>query len=84
MQDHDKTIKLLTGTWGTGKAQPIDTVIPTPAGNKKLGDIKPGDYVFDKIGQPTKVLSVHPQGKLDVYRITLADGRTTLCGPEHL
>ena len=33
---------------GMGKAQPIDTIIPTPNGNKRLGDIKIGDYVFDR------------------------------------
>lgn len=68
----------------TGKAQPVDTMIPTPTGLKRLGDIKIGDYVFDRMGAPTKVLGVYPQGELDEYRVTLADGRVTYCGEEHL
>ena len=69
---------------GMGKAQPIDTIIPTPSGNRKLGDIKVGDYVFDKYGKPTKVLGVYPQGVIDNYKVTFKDGRTTYCNNEHL
>lgn len=69
---------------GGGKAQPIDTIIPTPNGYKKLGDIKVGDYVFDRLGNPTKVLGVFPQGKIDSWTVTLSDGRKTKCNEEHL
>lgn len=67
-----------------GKAQPIDTIIPTPNGNKILGDIKVGDYVFDRYGKPTKVLGVYPQGKIDCYEVEFSDGRKTMCNDEHL
>lgn len=69
---------------GGGKAQPVDTMIPTPIGYRRLGDIKVGDYVYDRLGKPTKVLGVFPQGMLDCYTVTLADGRTTQCNNEHL
>ena len=69
---------------GGGKAQPIDTIIPTPNGNKRLGDIKVGDYVYDRMGNPTKVLGTYPQGMLDCYTVTLSDGRQTQCNDEHL
>lgn len=69
---------------GMGKAQPIDTIIPTPNGNKRLGDIKIGDYVFDRYGKPTKVLGVYPQGVIDNYKVTFKDGRSTYCNNEHL
>ena len=74
----------LSGTSGSGKAQPVDTIIPTPNGNKRLGDIKVGDYVFDRFGNSTKVLAVFPQGKKEVFEVTLSDGRSTLCNDEHL
>ena len=77
-------ITCLIGKAGSGKAQPIDTVIPTPNGYKKLGDIKVGDYVYDRLGKPTKVLGVFPQGMKDVYTVELADGRKTQCNDEHL
>ena len=74
----------LCGSSGGGKAQPVDTVIPTPDGNKRLGDIKVGDYVFDRMGKPTEVLGVFPQGNQEVFKVTLRDGRSTLCNDEHL
>lgn len=75
---------ILCGYSGSGKAQPIDTIIPTPNGNVKLGNIKVGDYVFDRFGKPTKVLGVFPQGMKDCYTVTLKDGRQTQCNDEHL
>lgn len=69
---------------GMGKAQPVDTIIPTPSGDKRLGDIKVGDYVFDRQGKPTKVLGVYPQGIIDNYKVTFKDGRITYCNNEHL
>ena len=75
---------ILAGYSGSGKAQPSDTVIPTPEGYKQLGDIKVGDYVYDRLGKPTKVLGVYPQGILDCYTVTLSDGRKTQCNDEHL
>lgn len=49
-----------------------------------MGDLKVGDYVFDRKGQPTQVLQIFEQGEKDVYKITFQDGRTALCGLEHL
>ena len=69
---------------GSGKAQPKDTVIPTPEGEKRLGDLKVGDFVFGRDGKPTKVLGVFDQGFLEAYRIVLSDGRSTICNGEHL
>ena len=74
----------LCGASGGGKAQPVDTIIPTPNGNKRLGDIKVGDFVFDRLGKPTEVLAVFPQGHKEVFKVTLRDGRFTLCNDEHL
>lgn len=74
----------LSGAAGTGKAQPIDTIIPTPNGDIKLGDLKIGDYVFNRKGEPVKVLGIYDQGKLDVYKVTFEDGRSTLCNDRHL
>lgn len=80
----EKQVFTLSGFAGTGKAQLNNTNIPTPSGIKKLGDLKVGDFVFDRLGKPTKVLGVFPQGVLDVYRVELVDGRITYCNNEHL
>lgn len=75
---------LVYGGNNLGKAQPIDTLIPTPNGEVRLGDLKVGDYVFDRTGKPTKVLKIFEQGLKDNYKVTLRDGRVTYCNNEHL
>ena len=75
---------VIGGYAGSGKAQPLDTKIPTPEGVRLLGDLKVGDFVFDRKGKPTKVLGVFPQGKKRVYRVSLKDGRSSLCAGDHL
>ena len=77
-------ITYIYGPGKIGKAQPIDTIIPTPQGKKLLKDIYVGDFVYDKDGKPTKVIGVFPQGKLDNYKVTFSDGRVTYCNNEHL
>ena len=75
---------VISGYAGVGKAQPNDTEIPTPQGRRKLGELKVGDYVYDRTGTPTQILGVFPQGLLDCYKITLKEGRTTYCNDEHI
>jgi predicted ribonuclease YlaK len=84
LKDRGKTVKLITGTWGTGKCCPNSTLIPTPSGPRLLGELKVGDYVFSETGAPTMILGVFPQGSKEVYRITLNDGRTALCSSDHI
>lgn len=80
----NQTYTVISGYAGSGKAQPITTIIPTPNGMKQLKDLKIGDYVFDRFGKPTKVLGIFPQGKIDNYKVTLEDGRETFCNEEHI
>ena len=80
----NKQVFEISGAAGTGKAQPINTVIPTPKGNMKLGDLKVGDFVFNRHGKPVQVLGVYKQGLKRVFKVTFNDGRSTLCNDEHL
>lgn len=77
-------VTLIGGHAGTGKAQPNSTLIPTKNGKIKLGDIKPGDKILDRVGEETTVLAVYPQGLKDNYKITFSDGRISYCNNEHL
>ena len=79
-----KKFYLRSASTGTGKALPNDTIIPTPQGEKRVGNIKPGDYLFDALGKPTKVLQIFPQGEKEVWQITFKDGRTAKCSKDHL
>lgn len=69
---------------GMGKALPNYTIIPTPIGEQRVDEIKIGDYLYDRMGKPTKVLNVFPQGKKQVYQVVFKDGRVAECCDEHL
>lgn len=78
---------LLAGSTGTGKSLLNSILIPSPiseTGYIRMGDIKEGDYVYDRKGRPTKVLGVFPQGPREVFEIKFTDGRTILADGEHL
>lgn len=80
---------LFTGSTGVGKAVDVDTPIPvyTEDGSvawKRNGDLKIGDYVFNREGKPVPITGVYPQGVLDVYEVELTDGRKIRCNGEHI
>lgn len=74
---------LITNT-GSGKCQPYSTLIPTPNGLKKFGQLKVGDEVYTQDGSITKVNKIHEQGERAVYQLEFEDGRTTKATVEHL
>ena len=82
--DPDIKMVVVNAKSGSGKAQPKDTLIPTPEGEKRLGDLEVGDFVFGRDGRPTRILGVFDQGYLEAYKITFVDGRSTICNGEHL
>ena len=75
---------LLASSPGTGKAQPVDSLVLTPSGWAMLGTLAPGDLICDPDGGVAHVLSVHPQGEKQVFKVTASDGASTLCCEDHL
>lgn len=80
---------LFVGSTGVGKLLGKNVPVPVCDPNngvhwKAHGDLVPGDRVFDREGHPTEVLGVFPQKLQDMYRVTLADGRTLDTGGPHL
>lgn len=61
---------LFTGPAGTGKAQPLDSLVLAVDGYKKMRDVKVGDKVFTSEGNTATVLGVYPQGNLPVYEVS--------------
>lgn len=62
---------------GTGKkrmAIAAKTPLPTPNGFVLASELKPGDYVFNHEGIPTKVLSVQSYVAPHCYEIAFGDG----------
>lgn len=69
---------------GGGKLQPLDSPVKVPDGWKKIGELNVGDYVTAWDGTPSQVIGVYPHSSVPIYRITFEDGRSTLCGLDHL
>ena len=84
------TQKMITAPPGAGKCQPDDTMIPTPDGERRLDELQPGDYVYDRYYNPTKILKIYPQSEeLETYKFTFLNLDTgnvvsTRCGLDHL
>ena len=75
---------ILGGSIGTGKGEPISTLIPTPDGPVRLGDLKVGDFVFNEEGKPTKVIGVYDRGRLTTYKVTFTDNSYLIVDGSHL
>ena len=67
-----------------GKAQPLDANVLTLDGFRPMGLLRLGDRLASVDGEPSTVVGIYPQGERQVYRVTLADGRSTECCAEHL
>ena len=75
---------LLSGAAGTGKAQPLDAVVQTPSGPRRMGDITVGDLVLGADGTPVKVMDIPFWGTAPVWRLTLTGGVAVECSDGHL
>lgn len=84
----NKAIKNMRGIvkapTASGKAQPLDSVVWTPDGPKKMGEINLGDIICTPDGKTAPVIGVFPQGEKEVYKITFSNGDTVECCKEHL
>ena len=69
---------------GGGKALRDDQLVLTPTGWVKISDLKFGDEVMTPDNEVTNVTGVYPQGKVDLYEVTLLDGRKSICCGDHL
>ena len=67
-----------------GRAQSLDSLLMTPQGWRRMGEIEVGDLVIGSDGKPVVVTGVFPQGEKQVYRVTMTDGSNTLACAEHL
>ena len=84
-KDKDASINfILAGLAGSGKAQPLDSLIMTPKGYVKMGDIKLGDEIFGEDGKVHHVIGIFPQGKKDVYEIEFSDKTKVQSCKDHL
>ena len=77
-------VMLFYGDSGCGKAQPLDSLVLTAEGYKRMGDIEVGDEVFTHKGNKGRVSGIYPQGVRPIYRILLSDDTYIFVSDEHL
>jgi superfamily II DNA or RNA helicase len=67
-----------------GKAQPLDSLVYTPSGPRRMGDIEVDSIVCTPDGGEARVAAVFPQGVKEVCRITFSNGDSVECCEDHL
>jgi phosphate starvation-inducible protein PhoH len=80
----ENDITICYGPAGTGKAQPLDSIVYTPDGPISMKDIQIGTKVCTPDGGIANVTNIFPQGEKDVYKIVFSDGSEVESCKEHL
>ena len=80
----DKKRCILGDEQGLGKSQPLDSLVCTPFGFVRMGDVYTGMPICGVDGNNYRIKAIYPQGELDVYRVTFSDGSSCECSKEHL
>ena len=67
-----------------GKALALDTPVPSPAGWRTMGDLEPGDLVFDETGAPTAVVAAtEPMLGRPCRELLFSDGQRIVADADH-
>lgn len=72
--------KIIIGDW---KGLPLDTKIPTLDGWSTIAQLQEGDVIFDRNGNPTKILHKSEVHYNPCYKITFDNGDTIVADYEH-
>ena len=76
---------LRSGETGTGKALSLFLPLKMADGTEKqVKDIEVGDMALGQDGKPTQIIARFPHKDKNIYRVTLADGRSMEVCDEHL
>ena len=67
-----------------GKAQPLHSLVATPTGFVKMGDLKVGDLVCTPHGGSAPILAIHKQGKKKIHKVVFSNGDFVECCEDHL
>jgi len=78
-----KNVLVRAGRRG-GKAQPLDAIVYTPHGPRRMGELNVGDHVLTPFGTSALVEAIYPQGEMNIYRMKFGDGSSAECTADHL
>ncbi len=72
------------GANGVGKFNSVDSLLKTPQGWTRMGDVTMGQLLQMPDGTTAPISGIFPQGKQPLFKVTFVDGRHTLVGGPHL
>ena len=75
---------ILADSMGVGKGLVKSTIVYTPCGRKKIGDLCVGDSIIGSDGLTYQITGVYPQPKQEIYEITFNDGVKIKTDSSHL
>lgn len=75
---------ILADDMGVGKMEPVSSIVPTPNGHKKIGELRVGDKVFGEDGKPHGITKIFEHKDKPIYRVLFSDGTSCECGLDHL
>lgn len=81
--DESWSITLALAGRGAGKQLSLDTLIPTPSGWKRNGDLVVGDEVFDEHGNVCRVTAIFDGHSDQPYRLKFSDGTEIVACSDH-
>ena len=74
---------LIEASTKAGKAQPLDAIVWTPSGPKRMGDLQLGEKVLTP-GGTAPISGIYPQGERPIYQLRFSDGSLVEADEEHL
>lgn len=75
---------MMMGSRDTGKALWNFERVYTESGEKFMEDVTVGDKIYGADGKLTTITAVHPQGKIQLYKVSFRDGRYVHACENHL
>lgn len=72
------------GARSGGKLSPLDSIVYTPFGERRMGDLEVGDTILNPNGSPQKIIQIHPHNDMDIYELEFEDGAKLEVGLDHL
>ena len=77
-------VRIIQGSYGSGKSLVDSTLVRIEDGLKPIGDIQVDDMVLGTDGGYHRVSGVYPQGTLQIWEVELSNGAIVECSSNHL
>lgn len=61
----------------------LDSIVPTPSGPRRWGDLARGDSLFAEDGTPTSIMERHDVGSVPLFRVAFRDGTSLRVSSDH-